>query len=146
MRANNLNRSNLIRAGNVLKIPQSGYKAAAAPDRAAAQSTPHSGTHYVRKGDSLWNIAKRYGSTVQQIQALNDMNSNVLHVGQALKIPGYKTDPLPDTTKLNTYYVKRGDTPFTIAQQHNMQLERLLLINKLNPRSRIYPGQKLFIE
>jgi membrane-bound lytic murein transglycosylase D len=146
MRANNLRRSNLIRAGHVLKIPQRGYASAAAATPKSYKRASHSGTHYVRKGDSLWIIAKRYGTTVQQIQAVNGLNSSVLSIGQALKIPGYKPDPLPDTAKLSTYYVKRGDSPYTIAQKHNMPLGRLLLINKLHPRSRIYPGQKLYIE
>lgn len=146
MRANNIRRSHLIRAGRVIKIPQRGYFASAGRNNGSVENTPHSGIHYVRKGDSLWNIAKRYGSTVQQIQALNNLNSTVLSIGQALKIPGYKPEPLPDTAELNTYYVKRGDSPYTIAQKHKMPLDRFLLINKLHPRSRIYPGQKLFIE
>ncbi len=146
MRANNIRRSHLIRAGRVIKIPQRGYLASASRNNSSSKTIPHSGIHYVRKGDSLWNIAKRYGSTVQQIQAQNNLNSTVLSIGQALKIPGYKPEPLPDTAELNTYYVKRGDSPYTIAQKHNMPLDRFLLINKLHPRSRIYPGQKLFIE
>ena len=146
MRANNMRRS-LIRVGKRLKIPSRGYRAvrrtAAATRRAPV---PSSGVHYVRKGDSLWIIANRYSTTVQKIRKQNALSSNRLYIGQALKIPGFKPGPLPDTSKLSTYSVKRGDSPYTIAQKHKMTVRRLLHINKLTPRSKIYPGQKLFIE
>ncbi len=145
MRANNLRSSHMIRAGRRIKIPQRGYTTAkkASVQRAAV---PASGIHYVRKGDSLWIIANRYGTTVKKIRTQNNLASNRLVIGQALKIPGYKPEPIPDTSGLDTYFVQRGDSPYTIAQKHQMQLERLLRINRLTPRSKIFPGQKLFIE
>ncbi len=145
MRANHLHRSHFIRAGQKLKIPRRGYTIAQTPVE-TSEKVPTSGIHYVGKGDSLWNIAKRFGTTVEKIRALNGLSTNYLSIGQSLKIPGFKTEPLPDTSELSTYSVKSGDSPFTIAQEHNMKLERLLLINKLHPLSKIYPGQKLYIE
>lgn len=144
MRANNMH-STLIRAGKKLKIPVSGY-AQAVQASSEKVTPPSSGFHRVRKGDSLWNIAKRYGTTVENIKTVNHLSSNNLVIGQALKIPGFKPEPLPDTDQLSTYAVKNGDSPYTIAQKHNMQLNRLLTINRLTPRSKIYPGQKLYIE
>ncbi len=144
MRANNMRRT-LIRVGQRLKIPQRGYTTVAqASTRPSAP--PASGNHYVRKGDSLWIIARRYGTTVQEIKSLNHMSSNHLVIDQILKIPGFKTQPLPDTNKLSVYSVKNGDSPYTIAAKHNMALERLLTINRLTSHSKIYPGQKLYIE
>lgn len=145
MRANHLRRSHFIRAGNRLKIPRRGYIIAQSRSVKPA-AIPHSGIHYVRKGDSLWIIAKRYSTTVKKIEEVNNLANSHLYIGQALKIPGYNPEPLPDTSQLNTYSVKAGDSPFTIAQQHNMQLERLLRINSLTTRSKIFPGQRLFIE
>jgi membrane-bound lytic murein transglycosylase D len=145
MRANNLRSSHFIRADKRLKIPTRGYVTGKAVARQKAP-VPASGIHYVHKGDSLWIIANRYGTTVKKIQALNSLESSRLHIGQALKIPGFKTEPLPDTSQLDTYSVQSGDSPYTIAQKHNMQLDRLLHINRLTPRSKIFPGQKLFIE
>jgi membrane-bound lytic murein transglycosylase D len=146
MRANNMRRSHFIRAGKRLKIPQRGYTTTRRRSGTERVAIPASGKHYVRKGDSLWTIAKRYGTTVQQILKINQLSSNRLYIGQPLAIPGFKTEPLPDTSKLNTYSVQRGDSPYTIAQKHNMTVGRLLQINRLTPRSKIYPGQKLFIE
>jgi membrane-bound lytic murein transglycosylase D len=142
--ANNL-RSSMIRAGRKLKIPQRGY-VASRKRTVLPTAVPTSGVHHVHKGDSLWIIAKRYGTTVQKIRSLNDLSTSRLYIGQSLKIPGFKPEPLPDTSQLSTYAVQRGDSPFTIAQKHNMPLERLLRINRLTPRSKIFPGQKLYIE
>jgi membrane-bound lytic murein transglycosylase D len=143
-RANNL-RSSMIRAGRRLKIPRRGYVTSRKRIiRQAAVST--SGVHHVHKGDSLWIIAKRYGTTVKKIRELNGLSTSQLYIGQLLKIPGFKPEPSPDTSQLSTYAVQRGDSPFTIAQEHNMPLERLLRINRLTPRSKIFPGQTLSIE
>ncbi|MCJ8501558.1 LysM peptidoglycan-binding domain-containing protein [Desulfatitalea alkaliphila] len=145
MQTNNLRSSHFIRAGTRLRIPLSGSGAVAA-GRQQPSTPPASGVHTVVKGDSLWNIANRYGTTVQQITALNRLSSNTLQIGQRLRIPGHQPQPSPKTGELNTYQVKRGDSPFTIARKHNMPLERFLRINQLSKRSTIYPGQEVYID
>ena len=144
MRANNLHRSSFIVAGRKLKIPQRGTMSYRPIIDHAKDSTIPS-THMVRRGDSLWIIAKRYGTTTKEIQSLNNLQTTQLHIGQLLKLPGYKEEKI-DTGDMKVYLVKRGDSPFDIAQLHNMSLERFLRINLLTPNSTIYPGQKLFIE
>jgi len=144
MNANNLHRSSYIVAGRKLKIPQRGvmpYRPKTDPNKDAALPS----IHVVKSGDSLWNIAKRYGITTQTIQSLNNLQTTELHIGQVLKMPGYKDEKI-EVSDLKVYMVKRGDSPFEIAQLHNMPLERFLRINLLTPNSTIYPGQKLFIE
>jgi membrane-bound lytic murein transglycosylase D len=144
MRANNLRRSSYIVAGRKLKIPQRGTMAYRPKiDRRKGFTIPS--THTVRRGDSLWIIAKRYGTTTKKIERLNNLQTTQLHIGQVLKLPGYKEEKI-DVENLKVYLVKRGDSPFDIAQLHNMSLKRFLRINLLTPNSTIYPGQKLFIE
>ena len=147
MRANNLRRSHYIVAGRLLKIPMSGYRYRASKPAAIS---PGASAHRVTRGDNLWNIAKRYDTTTDKIKKINNLNSTDLHIGQVLKLP--KTN----STALNTsvavagnfkvYQVRPGDSPFAIAQQHKMNLNRLLSINRLSSRSKIYPGQRLYIE
>lgn len=144
MRANNLHRSSYIVAGKKLKIPLRGtmpYRPRI--DRTKDFTLPS--IHVVKRGDSLWIIAKRYGTTTKKIQSLNDLQTTQLHIGQVLKMPGYKDEKIK-VEDLKVYRVKRGDSPFDIAQLHNMPLKRFLRINLLTPNSTIYPGQKLFIE
>ena len=143
-RANNIRRSNFIVAGKRLKIPLSGkYVARAKTTR--KKKYRQASTHVVTSGDSLWIIAKRYGTTTQRIQELNNLKSTDLHIGQVLKMSGGKKEaPVINGSKI--YNVKLGDSPYQIALLHNMPLERFLRINQLTPRSKIYPGQKLYVE
>jgi membrane-bound lytic murein transglycosylase D len=144
MHANNLHRSSYIVAGKKLKIPLRGTMPYTPKiDRTKDFTLPS--THVVRRGDSLWNIAKRYDTTTKKIQSLNNLQTTQLHIGQVLKMPGYKDEKI-EVGDLKVYQVKRGDSPFDIAQLHNMPLKRFLRINLLTPNSTIYPGQKLFIE
>jgi membrane-bound lytic murein transglycosylase D len=144
MRANNLRRSNYIVAGKRLKIPQHGFM----PSEPKVVRQPAEGervTHIVHKGDSLWTIARNYGTTTTKIQELNHLTSTKLYKGQVLTIfEGNKARPAVDG--LTTYEVQPGDSPFIIARRHNMSLNRLLFLNQLYVGSKIYPGQKLFIE
>ncbi|MBW2711909.1 MAG: LysM peptidoglycan-binding domain-containing protein, partial [Deltaproteobacteria bacterium] len=89
MRANNLRRSSFIVAGKKLKIPRKGtivYR----PKKQNRTDYVRPSTHVVKSGDSLWIIAKRYGTTTKKIQDLNSLPTTHLHVGQVLEIPGSK--------------------------------------------------------
>ena len=101
--------------------------------------------HVVKKGDSLWTIARQFGTTTKMIQQLNHLPTTNLYKGQVLTIFENRQQP-PNTDGLNTYEVKPGDSPAQIAREHNMDLGRFLSLNQLWPTDRIYPGQKLYIE
>ncbi len=142
MQANNLRKSNYIVAGNTLKIPSRGgvtpRSTACPPPSAHAPER-----HVVRRGDSLWILAKRYGTTTEHIKALNNLTSTRLHIGQVLRIAGSGRNTSGGG---RTYVVKKGDSPFKIAQQHNTSVNRLLRLNHLGPKTTIYPGQTLYLD
>ena len=143
MHVNNLHRSNYIVAGRLLKIPQKGYRYAA-----PTIPMPKYGrgvVHVVKKGDSLWTIAKQYGTTTKMIQQLNHLPTTELHKGQVLTIFDNQELP-PKIDGLSTYEVQPGDSPFQIAKRHNMDLNRFLSLNQLWRNDRIYPGQKVYVE
>ena len=144
MQANNLRSSHLVVAGKKLKIPQRGTVIAYA-DTAVKEPTGKTTIHKVRSGDSLWILARRYGTTTKKIQELNGLKRTNLYIGQRLKVPEYRYET-PTTTSTNQYFVRRGDSPYKIAQRHNMSLGRFLRINDLTPRSKIFPGQVLKVE
>lgn len=143
MRANNLRRSNYIVAGRLLKIPQKGYRYH--PPKVRMPKYGRSVVHVVKKGDSLWTIAKQYGTTTKNIQKLNHLRTTNLHKGQTLTIFAGKKTP-PQVESLDTYQVKSGDSPFIIAKRHKMNLNRFLYLNQLWPNDTIFPGQKVYIE
>jgi membrane-bound lytic murein transglycosylase D len=109
MRANNLRRSNFIVAGKMLKIPRRGYIY-----KQPKPIRPENGqavTHTVKQGDSLWIIAKQYGTTTKKIQELNNLATTHLYKGQVLAIfPSKKNRP--DKKSMNSYEVKSGESPF----------------------------------
>jgi membrane-bound lytic murein transglycosylase D len=101
--------------------------------------------HRVRRGDSLWRLARRYNTNIKEIKRLNNLKSTRLHIGQRLVIRK-GTEAVASGADTKKYKVKRGDSPYKIARAHNMKLQRLLRINHLTPRSKIYPGQVLSVE
>jgi membrane-bound lytic murein transglycosylase D len=136
-RMNKISRSNYIVAGKILKIPQSGsYK------RRRPKTNPNALTHTVRRGDSLWSIARRYKTTPAKLKAINRMRSARVNINQVIQLPGRKKVSAGSAK----YRVRQGDSPFTIAAKHNMDLQRLLSLNSLKSSSKIYPGQNLYIE
>jgi len=80
LRAVNTLRGNLINVGQKLRIPSAG--GGNSNQVVASYET----THRVNRGDTLWRIANRYGTSVQQLRRANGKTSDKLQVGQVLKI------------------------------------------------------------
>lgn len=137
-RLNNLRRVHLIRPRQRLKIPVRGkyYTSSPAPKLIVEGEKL---VYIVRRGDSLYRIANAFNTTVQTIKNENKLKSNVLRVGQKLAIQSGKPK------EATVYTVKSGDTPFEIAKKFGMNLNHLLRLNSLTLRSKIYPGQKLWV-
>jgi LysM repeat protein len=136
MRSNNLRSAHRIWPGQRLKIPIRGAVASAP---SGPSFNPVEGTHTVRRGESLYSIARRYNTTVAKLQQDNNLGSNLIKPGQKLQIrPGSRKD-------LRRYQVQPGDTLGAIAERHNVGLSVLLRANGLSSRSTIYPGQWLAI-
>ncbi len=101
----------------------------------------------VKRGDTLWNIANKYGITVQNIVELNGIpNPNLIYPGQVFKIlssSSYESE----TNEMGHYIytVKRGDNLWNIAKAHGVTLQSILEINIIKNPNLIYPGQKIRI-
>lgn len=102
-------------------------------------------TYTVKKGDSLYSIAKQYNSTVDAIKRYNNLTSNNLSIGQKLKLPCYMKDN-DNTTMPNfvMYTVKAGDSLYSIAQQYNTTVDKIKSDNKLASNT-LSIGQVLMI-
>lgn len=80
-------------------------------------------TYTVVSGDSLYKIANKFNTTVNEIKTINNLNSNLLSIGQVLKIP--------DNTSYDTYTVVSGDSLYKIANKFNTTVNELKTINNL---------------
>jgi membrane-bound lytic murein transglycosylase D len=130
--ANHLRSRHRIRVGQRLKIPQRGSSAPTAARAVPAASLRHT----VRRGDSLWRLASRYGTTVDRIKRDNGLRGDRLVVGQTLAIE-------TGDAGSRSYTVRRGDTISRIAAVQNVPVDSILRSNGLSRSSKIYPGQVL---
>lgn len=97
----------------------------------------------VKKGDTLSEIAKEYGTTVNEIASLNNIsNPNIIYVGQYLVIP---TTSNANISTATTYTVKNGDTLSGIANKFGTTYQKLAEINGISDPNKIYAGQVLKI-
>ena len=86
-----------------------------------------SGYYTVKSGDSLWSIAKKYGVSVSDIKDANGLTSSMLSIGQVLKIPTVEEE---EESK-NVYIVKKGDSLYKIAQNHDTTVSEIMSLNNL---------------
>lgn len=97
----------------------------------------------VSKGDSLWELAKKYNTSVSAIKAENNLTSDTIYIGQTLNIGENNTSSSASTTT-KTYTVKSGDSLWKIANAHNTTITQIKTLNNLKSDT-IYPGQTLKI-
>ena len=105
--------------------------------------------HKVGKGDTLWNIAKRYGTTISFLRQLNNLKpNNTLKKGRFLKVPitlavGQKSMEKTKKTQLHT--VKSGESLWGIARHYQVSVKKLSQWNGLQTDESLQKGQKLTI-
>ena len=109
--ANNLS-SNLLSIGQNLIIPGKDLDAI--------------GEEYVvKKGDTLYSIARKYNTSVDNIKSINNITTDSLAIGQIIKLPS------TSNVASDTYIVKKGDSLYSIARTYNTSVDKLKEINNL---------------
>jgi membrane-bound lytic murein transglycosylase D len=145
--------------GTHLRIPaaqvQLPPKVMLAAARVDGRLRPH--VHVVRRGDTLWAVARRSGMSVNALAKMNGMKpSDTLRAGQKLRL---STTPAATATRTTlasssasdagerpvTHTVRKGDTLSAIARLYQVTVAQITAWNGLTTRSLIKPGQKLTI-
>lgn len=114
-KANNLT-SNILSTGQLLKIPSA--------------LLPES-TYIVKKGDSLYSIANKYNTTVDELKRINNLTSNILSIGQILKLPSDKASDVENEENTISYTVQKGDSLYSIARKYDTTIDRIKDLNNL---------------
>ena len=126
---NNIANPNLIYAGATLIVPTSD------PSDTTTQ------IYVVQYGDTLSQIALEYGTTVENLAAINNIqNVNLIYVGQIIKIPSSGYD-----MSHRLYVVKRGDTLWGISRRFGVSIAQIVMLNRIANPNLIYPGNVLRI-
>ncbi len=107
--------SDILSIGQVIKIP---IKEVILPEGEYIIYT-------VKSGDNLYQIATQYNTTVDALMKYNNLTTNLLSVGQMLKIP------VEIVTPENTYIVKSGDSLWSIANRYNISVDDIRRANNL---------------
>jgi membrane-bound lytic murein transglycosylase D len=155
------------------KATASGLATTARAQTEAAPTAESMTTHTVVQGDSLYAIARRYGMKVDELMAINGLDSHALKLGQILRLPaaaaphsvvqaitGVETvtqtvvqpaaqnviaaTPINKTT-FKTYTVQYGDTMYAIARQFGVALSDLLSWNNISAAQTLKPGMTMKI-
>ena len=132
-------------------------------DSNEVQTSSSAGSYTVVSGDSLYAIARKTGTSIQDLLSLNGLNLNsVIHPGQVLQLSNaYESSSTEETVttteetasseetstsgNAQMYYVHQGDTLYRIARNNGISLSTLLEWNNLSVDSPIYPGQGLIV-
>jgi len=142
-------RSTTIHPGQELLIAAApkGMQLASYEQVTPARSRAPADKHTVRRGDTLWSIAKTHGVSMDRLANSNGLDrSGTLSIGQVLSIPGTARLATTDSSSVSrstTYVVRSGDSLSTIANKFRVRLTDLLGWNNLTKRSVIKPGQRL---
>lgn len=142
---NYINQGSRIYVGQKLKIPTDAKNLknkSSSGSYAIAPSTKSSGTpksYKVRAGDTLWDIARKFGTTTSSIRKLNGLGrSSRIYPGQSLQIVS--------SGDIVIHKVRRGDTLSSIANRYRTTISRIRALNNINNPDQLRIGQKLKIK
>ncbi len=82
--------------------------------------------YVVRQGDTLWLLSRRYGTTVDAIKRLNGLTSDLLNIGQVLRIPSSQVNPYFE------YTVRQGDTLWLLSRRYGTTVDAIKALNGLS--------------
>ena len=141
MKDNGLKDKNLS-VGQVLKVryEEDIIEECFGEDYTPPDTLENSITYVVKKGDNLYDIAKRYNTSATNIMKLNNLSNNNLSIGQVLKIPYSTTIAIEP----NIYTVAAGDNLYGIARKLNTTVDEIKRLNNLTSNT-LSIGQKLKI-
>ena len=134
-------------SSNVI-FPNQSLKVSGTSSSNTSSNTTTGTTYTVKSGDTLSDIAARYGTTYQKIMSLNGLSNFNIYPGQKLKVSGTASTGGSNTSgntssgSTTTYTVKSGDSLSAIAARYGTTYQKIMSLNGLT-NFNIYPGQKL---
>lgn len=111
------------------------------------KSSSNTITYTVKSGDTLSEIAAKYGTTYQAIASQNGIsNPNKIQVGQKLTITKGSSSSSSSGSSTQYYTIKSGDTLSEIAAKYGTSVSKLQSLNGIKNANKIYAGQKIRVK
>ncbi len=165
---NGLSNVGLIYVGQTLIVPVRGYTQpptfTPAPGGSLPTPTPGpgipptpiptavagTGTYTIVRGDTLYDLARRFNTTITTLAQLNGIvNPNLIYPGQVLTVPGLVTPPVPTpvppVSQPRTHVVRLGENLYRLSLQYGVTVDALARANNLWNPNLIFAGQVLTI-
>lgn len=111
--------------------------------------------HIVKKGDSLYSIARKYKTSVKNLAKINGIKNSMIYPGRKLYIEEEEKEEVyslskqarkPSSSKTkNRYEIVKGDSLYSLAKRFNTSVNNLIKINNLKNNT-IHPGQRIVLE
>lgn len=151
----NNTRSNTLSLRQTVMVPGRGGRRSvpsATRSAKARRIASSQGSYVIRKGDTLWDISRRFKVGLNTLKQANGItNSHRLRPGMRLEIPDGSASAARATrkgagkvhAKLVQYKVRRGDNLYSIARRFGVTVAELRKWNRLNRKGTIYPNQRL---
>lgn len=142
--------SDTIYPGQRLQVPGS---TTGSSTPSTSPSTGATTSYTIKAGDTLTRIAREFGTTVSALRQLNNLNSDLIFVGDTLRVsvsasnqPSAPSNPQTstETERTGRYTVVAGDTLYGIARRYNTTVQKLKQDNRLSSDT-IYVGQQLTV-
>jgi lysozyme len=159
---NSITNANQIYVGQVLQLTgsstsTSSTKTSSSSTSSSSKKSSTSSSYTIKSGDTLYEIAKEYNTTVAKLVSLNSItNANLLYVGQVLQLTGSSTSTSSTKTSSSStsssskksstsssYTIKSGDTLYEIAKEYNTTVAKLVSLNSITNADKIYVGKTL---
>lgn len=171
---NRLSSKKKLLRGRSLTIPITREKYYASNNRSKHKNdkinVASSGRYKVKKGETILMISRRFGISSDKIKEINNLKTDKIRVGQILKLPQKKTNanlqeknvkkvvkkskikkPVLSTTDVdklgtNKYIVTKSDSLHSVAKKNNMNVAKLMELNKISLDEKLVPGQILIVK
>jgi len=152
-KANNIKDEKKIRDGTKLKIPTKKTKVESKKTSKKESKRNKKSIYVVQKGDTLEEIAKKYGLTIKELMDYNDMKDEKIFVGDELKIPPkgakiaqkqeQKEQEKRDLSSCEVYVLKRGGTLRDVSKKLGVSVKTLEKLNNISAGKRLKAGEKV---
>jgi membrane-bound lytic murein transglycosylase D len=97
----------------------------------------------VQSGDTISDLAQANGVTSRQLRLTNNLSTDVLQIGQSLRIPRQSLVNQPTVAGTYPYIVQRGDSLWSIAKRSNTSIDALARLNRIGRRDLLRVGQTI---